>query len=99
MVELLNSHSGLLTRLINFGVVLESKRAKLCHRFNIISLSNFFCVRSEVVKRLWAYLKKENLQDPENKQFFTPDKLMEPVFGKEKIKAFGMAKYLKEHLN
>ena len=54
---------------------------------------------SGVVKRLWAYLKKENLQDPENKQFFTPDKLMEPVFGKEKIKAFGMAKYLKEHLN
>ena len=43
MVELLNSHLGLLTRLINFGVVLESKRAKLCHRFNIISLSNFLC--------------------------------------------------------
>jgi len=40
-----------------------------------------------------------NLQDPENKQWFTPDKLMEPVFGKEKIKAFGMAKYLKDHLS
>jgi SWIB/MDM2 domain len=38
-------------------------------------------------------------QDPENKQWFTPDKTMEPVFGKEKIKAFGMAKYLKDHLS
>merc|ERR1712203_626197 len=54
--------------------------------------------RSEVVKRLWAYLKEKNLQDPENKQWFTPDKLMAPVFGTEKIKAFGMSKYLKEHL-
>jgi len=38
-------------------------------------------------------------EDPENKQWFTPDKLMAPVFGTEKIKAFGMAKYLKEHLS
>ena len=50
------------------------------------------------MKGLWAYLKEHNLQDPENKQWFTPDSLMEPVFGGERIKAFGMAKYLKEHL-
>merc|ERR1712098_947723 len=54
--------------------------------------------RPEVVKRLWAYIKKNKLQDPENKQYFTPDKAMEAVFGKEKVRAFGMAKYLKEHL-
>ena len=55
--------------------------------------------RSEIIKRLWAYLKANNLQDPENKQYFTPDKKMAPVFGDEKIKAFGMAKYLKAHLS
>lgn len=55
--------------------------------------------RSEVVKRLWAYLKEKKLQDPENKQYFTPDELMAPVFGNEKIRAFGMAKYLKDHLS
>ena len=55
--------------------------------------------RSEIIKRLWAYLKSKDLQDPANKQWFTPDKLMQPVFGGEKIKAFGMAKYLKEHLS
>merc|ERR1712055_34574 len=54
--------------------------------------------RPQVVKKLWAYLKEKNLQDPENKQWFTPDKTMQPVFGKEKIKAFGMTKFLKEHL-
>merc|ERR1711951_182208 len=55
--------------------------------------------RSEIIKRLWAYLKEKKLQDPENKQYFTPDKTMEPVFGKDGIKAFGMSKYLKEHLS
>ena len=54
--------------------------------------------RPQVVKRLWAYLKEHNLQDPENKQFFTPDAKMEPVFGNERMKAFSMSKYLKEHL-
>merc|ERR1712018_317199 len=54
--------------------------------------------RGEVTKELWAYLKKHNLQDPENKQFFTPDKKMAKIFGKEKIKAFTMSKFLNPHL-
>ena len=54
--------------------------------------------RPQVVKRLWAYLKEKNLQDPENKRYFTPDARMEPVFGSERIKAFSMSKYLGEHL-
>merc|ERR1712059_85137 len=54
--------------------------------------------RPEVVKRIWAYLKKNKLQDPENKQYFVPDDAMKPIFGEEKVRAFGMAKYLKTHL-
>merc|ERR1712213_159915 len=54
--------------------------------------------RPEVVKRLWAHIKTEKLQDPENKQYFVPDAKMQPIFGKEKIRAFGMAKFLKTHL-
>ena len=38
------------------------------------------------------------VQDPANKQYFTPDAKMAPVFGTEKIRAFGMAKYLTGHL-
>merc|ERR1711915_1090248 len=54
--------------------------------------------RPEVVKRLWAYIQEKKLQDPENKQFFKPDKKMENIFGKDKVRAFGMAKHLKGHL-
>jgi upstream activation factor subunit UAF30 len=54
--------------------------------------------RAECIKQLWAYLKKHNLQDPENKQYFTPDKKMAKVFGTEKIRGFGMAKFLSDHL-
>merc|ERR1711950_135613 len=54
--------------------------------------------RPQVTKRLWAYLKEHNLQDSENRQYFTPDETMAKVFGTEKIKCFSMSKYLKEHL-
>ena len=54
--------------------------------------------RPEVVKRLWAHIKTNKLQDPENKQYFTPDAKMIPIFGKDKIRAFGMVKFLKTHL-
>ena len=54
--------------------------------------------RPEVVKRLWAYIKEKKLQVPENKQFFKPDKKMEPVFGTDQVRAFGMTKHLKAHL-
>ena len=55
--------------------------------------------RAECIKQLWAYLKKNNLQDPENKQFFTPDKKMAKVFGTERMRAFAMSKFLSAHLS
>merc|ERR1711981_138960 len=55
--------------------------------------------RAECIKELWAYLKKNNLQDAENKQYFTPDKKMAKVFGTDRIRAFGMAKFLSAHLS
>lgn len=55
--------------------------------------------RAECIKQLWAYIKKHNLQDPENKQYFKPDKKMAKVFGDDKIRAFGMAKFLSSHLS
>merc|ERR1712079_680969 len=55
--------------------------------------------RAECIKELWAYLKKNNLQDPDNKQYFTPDKKMAKVFGTDRIRAFGMAKFLSAHLS
>ena len=54
--------------------------------------------RVECVKLLWAYLKANELQDPVNKQYFTPDAKMAKVFGTEKIRGFGLTKYLKAHM-
>merc|ERR1712179_15470 len=54
--------------------------------------------RSEIVKELWAYLKKNNLQDPEMKQWFTPDKKMAKIFVKDKMKGFAMTKFINPHL-
>jgi upstream activation factor subunit UAF30 len=55
--------------------------------------------RAECVKQLWAYIKKNNLQDPENKQFFVPDKKMAKVFGSERLRCFSMSKFLSAHLS
>merc|ERR1712064_188447 len=54
--------------------------------------------RAECVKQLWAYLKEKNLQDPENKQYFFPDKKMAKIFGTDRIRGFGMTKFLNAHL-
>ena len=54
--------------------------------------------RKEVIKRLYAYIKERNLQDPAEKRYFTPDKTMEPIFGCERQMMLRMAKCLKEHL-
>jgi len=55
--------------------------------------------RAECIKQLWAYIKKNNLQDPDNKQYFIPDKKMAKVFGSEKMRGFGMAKSIGPHLS
>ena len=55
--------------------------------------------RAECIKQLWAYLKKNNLQDPENKRFLVPDKKMAKIFGTGKIHVYGMAKFFSAHLS
>merc|ERR1711981_1027012 len=54
--------------------------------------------RGELMKLLWAYLKKNNLQCDDNKQYFIPDKKMAKVFGTEKLRGFGMSKHIGAHL-
>merc|ERR1712244_36967 len=38
--------------------------------------------RPQAIKGLWAYIKKNNLQDPAQRQYFTPDAKMAKIFGK-----------------
>ena len=54
--------------------------------------------RHEVIKRMWAYIKENNLQDPKNKQFANCDEKLEKVIGESRFKCFGMVKYLQNHM-
>ena len=56
--------------------------------------------RSEVVKGLWAYIKKNNLQDPQNKRNINADENLKKVFGgKETVNMFEMTKLVSKHLS
>ncbi len=54
--------------------------------------------RSEVVSKMWDYIKKNNLQNPENKREILADDKLEKVFGTKKVTMFEMNKYLAQHL-
>lgn len=56
--------------------------------------------RSEVVKALWVYIKKNNLQDPSNKRNINADENLKKVFGgKKTVNMFEMTKLVSPHLS
>src|SRR3982751_3993378 len=54
--------------------------------------------RPEVVSKVWDYIKKNNLQNPQNKREIVADDKLRPVFGKERVTMFEMNKHLAQHL-
>ena len=56
--------------------------------------------RSEVVKKLWAYIKKNGLQDKQNKRNINADENLKKVFGgKATVNMFEMTKLVSKHLS
>ncbi|MES3005981.1 MAG: SWIB/MDM2 domain-containing protein [Patescibacteria group bacterium] len=56
--------------------------------------------RSEVVKALWVYIKKNDLQDPKNKRNINADAALKEVFGgKAMVNMFEMTKLVSKHLS
>ena len=56
--------------------------------------------RSEVVKALWIYIKKHDLQDPKNKRNIVADEKLKKVFGgKGVVSMFEMTKLVSKHLS
>jgi len=56
--------------------------------------------RSEVVKQIWVYIKKHNLQNPANKRNILADEKLLPVFGgKKEVTMFEMTKLVSAHLS
>ncbi|WP_375383370.1 SWIB/MDM2 domain-containing protein [uncultured Sphingomonas sp.] len=54
--------------------------------------------RSEVVSKVWEYIKKHDLQDPKDRRQINADEKLEKVFGKKSASMFEMNKYLSAHL-
>jgi chromatin remodeling complex protein RSC6 len=54
--------------------------------------------RGEVVSKVWEYIKKHELQNPENRREILADDKLEAVFGKKKVTMFEMNKLLAGHL-
>jgi chromatin remodeling complex protein RSC6 len=55
--------------------------------------------RTEVTKKLWAYIKKNGLQDKKNKRMINADANLKPVFGgKSSVNMFAMTKLVSRHL-
>ncbi len=54
--------------------------------------------RSEIVSKMWAYIKKNNLQNPENKREILADATLKPIFGADKVTMFEMNKHIAKHV-
>jgi chromatin remodeling complex protein RSC6 len=55
--------------------------------------------RTEVTKKLWDYIKKNGLQDSENRRMINADERLAPIFGgRRKVSMFEMTKLVSKHL-
>lgn len=56
--------------------------------------------RTEVTKKIWAYIKKHGLQDAKNKRNINADDKLKPIFGsKKQVSMFEMTKLVSKHLS
>jgi upstream activation factor subunit UAF30 len=55
--------------------------------------------RTEVTKKIWAYIKRNSLQDKKNRRMINADDKLKPVFGgKSQVSMFEMTKLVNKHL-
>jgi upstream activation factor subunit UAF30 len=54
--------------------------------------------RTEVVKKIWDYIKKNKLQDAINKRMINADEKLRKIFGKAQVSMFEMTKIINQHL-
>ncbi|MFA6291584.1 MAG: SWIB/MDM2 domain-containing protein [Victivallales bacterium] len=55
--------------------------------------------RTEITKKLWAYIKKNKLQDSKNKRNINADDKLKPIFKKDQVTMFEMTKLVSKHLS
>lgn len=54
--------------------------------------------RTQVVKKLWQYIKSNGLQDSKNRRNINADMKLKPIFGKNTVSMFEMTKLVSKHL-
>ena len=54
--------------------------------------------RSQVISKVWDYIKSHKLQNPENKREILADDKLKKVFGKDKVTMFEMNKHIAAHV-
>lgn len=54
--------------------------------------------RSEIVSKMWAHIKANNLQNPANKREILADAKLKPIFGADKVTMFEMNKHISKHV-
>jgi upstream activation factor subunit UAF30 len=54
--------------------------------------------RTEIVKKIWVYIKKNDLQDKQNRRMINADAALKPIFVKDQISMFEMAGALNKHV-
>jgi chromatin remodeling complex protein RSC6 len=56
--------------------------------------------RTEIVKKIWEYIKKHNLQNPKDKRVIIADDKLKPLFGgKKEVNMFQLTKLISEHVS
>ena len=55
--------------------------------------------RTEVTKKIWDYIKKNNLQDKANRRMINADDKLAKLFGKKQVSMFEMTKLVSKHLS
>lgn len=56
--------------------------------------------RSEITKKVWDYVKKNNLQDSQNRRMINADDTMRPIFnGQDQVSMFEMTKLVNQHVS
>ncbi|HVS04080.1 MAG TPA: SWIB/MDM2 domain-containing protein [Thermoanaerobaculia bacterium] len=55
--------------------------------------------RTEITKKMWDYIKKNNLQDSKNRRMINADAKLRPIFGgKSQVSMFEMTKLVNQHV-
>lgn len=54
--------------------------------------------RPDIIKKIWDYIRKHKLQDSVNKRMINADATLKPVFGKEQVSMFDLAKIISANI-